>query len=699
MTALPTPVRLPDPPGSVAALGAVLDELRSAAFTAGLAGHLLGPATVLTGWQGADARVAAGEVAAALAVAGELHRCLTVVLDRLTEHRDLWLGVLARLRGLREDQRADFAEARARFGALLAAVHSGDASAEGQAEVLVARLAAADDARAAEHEALLADLVRDAAGAAAVLAAAARGLTGGARLASGAAVTVHLAGLLPGWGRGALATMGVTAAAELTAPSGVTDVREAAVRWADVVAEPVVAEAFVTALGAEGLTFLLALLHQLAGTGEEVPLAGLLATALTVAGVGERPAPRVREVLAATALPVHDPDPQHDAIAVGMGAVLAAPGAGPGLAAAWGQRMLEREAAQGHRAVDRVTGGRPDPVVAAITAVVRGGEPAAAGRLLGTPRAWDAVLGRNWLDDGRALTALIELAADSADAEQVARGALGVLGQGLDPAGGQPGGPDAGEPVDLATMAQLSDAIGLLLAGQPELLGRELAAAGTGEDLSPARETRLRGLGLLLTESAAEQRVTSSMVGGLALGGEHRAETAGALVAVQEFGHRARYALRFAEVLVETRAWEGTYDLLTAPVQLVRSARVAPALGVLVDAGAVLLHADGRIRIEPDDGPVRTAEDAGRLAAAVVAGAAGVRPSGVGTPAGRAAVDAGAAAFTRTSGVLTLPTLPARYTGSAVGAVVSDVVEGLASNALEQPPGRNRRPVAPDGPR
>ncbi|MGY1837854.1 MULTISPECIES: hypothetical protein [unclassified Modestobacter] len=703
--ALPRPVELPDPPGSATALDAVLDELASAAFTAGLAVHLLEPARVLTGWQGADARVAAGEVAAALGVADGLHRCLTVALDRLGEHRDLWLDVRGRLHALREDQSADFARARAQYGALLAAAHGGDASARPQAEALATRLAAADDARGAEHAGLLAELARDADGAAALLATASRDLGGSDGPGSVTGVTVHLAGLLPGWGRGALTTMGVTAAAELTGPGTAADVRAAAVRWADAVAVPAVAETFVTALGAEGLTFLLAQLHQQAGTGEEVPLAGLLAVALTAAGVGAGPVPRVREVLGAAALPVHDRDPRHDETAVGMGVVLAAPGAGPALAAAWGRRLLEREAVQGVRAVDRLTGGRPDPVAAAIDAVLRAGDPAAAGRLLGTSLAWDVLLRRVWDDGGRDAGALIGLAEDSADADQVARGALRALGQGLDPAGAGPdpagagSDPDAGEPVDLAALGQLADGIGGLLAGRSELLGRELAAAGTGEELSPARETALRGLGLLLTEPVAEQRVTSSLVGGLASGGAHRAETAGALVAVQEYGHRARYALRFAQVLVDTHGRAGLYDLLTAPADLVRGKKVVPGLGVLVDAGAVLFRADGRIRIEPDDGPVRTAEDAGRLAAIVVTGAAGVRPSGVGTPAGRAAVDAGGAAFARTSGVLTLPSFPARYTGSTVGALVEDVVEGLVDDASGPPPDRDRQQRPPRGPR
>ncbi|OMQ15512.1 hypothetical protein A7K94_0208950 [Modestobacter sp. VKM Ac-2676] len=76
-----------------------------------------------------------------------------------------------------------------------------------------------------------------------------------------------------------------------------------------------------------------------------------------------------------------------------------------------------------------------------------------------------------------------------------------------------------------------------------------------------------------------------------------------------------------------------------------------------------------------------------------------MRPSGVGTPAGRAAVEAGGAAFARTSGVLTLPSFPARYTGSTVGALVEDVAEGLVEDALGPPSDRDRQPRPPRGPR
>jgi len=100
---LPGPVDLPEPPGSPDALGSVVDQLASAGYAAGLTVHLLEPATVLSGWQGADATVAAAEVGAALAVAADLHEALSTARGRLGDHLELWLAVRARVAHLRDD--------------------------------------------------------------------------------------------------------------------------------------------------------------------------------------------------------------------------------------------------------------------------------------------------------------------------------------------------------------------------------------------------------------------------------------------------------------------------------------------------------------------------------------------------------------------------------------------------------------------
>ena len=80
---LPTPLPLPAPPGSAAALGAVVEQLTSAGWAAGLTAHLLEPAGVLAGWQGDDAVAAAAEVGAALAVATDLHEAVDAGRARL----------------------------------------------------------------------------------------------------------------------------------------------------------------------------------------------------------------------------------------------------------------------------------------------------------------------------------------------------------------------------------------------------------------------------------------------------------------------------------------------------------------------------------------------------------------------------------------------------------------------------------------
>ena len=87
---LSSPVELPDPPGSPGPLLGALDQLAAAGFSAGALQHLLEPAAVLRGWQGADAAVTGAEVLAATGVAEQLHEALTEALDRLSAHAETW---------------------------------------------------------------------------------------------------------------------------------------------------------------------------------------------------------------------------------------------------------------------------------------------------------------------------------------------------------------------------------------------------------------------------------------------------------------------------------------------------------------------------------------------------------------------------------------------------------------------------------
>lgn len=89
-----------------------------------------------------------------------------------------------------------------------------------------------------------------------------------------------------------------------------------------------------------------------------------------------------------------------------MGLVLAAPGSGAALAAAWGRQLLERERAQGASAVARTTATSPDPLDAALGVLVRAGDASAAAGFLATPDAWVAALARSWSDEGTALSSI-----------------------------------------------------------------------------------------------------------------------------------------------------------------------------------------------------------------------------------------------------------------------------------------------------
>ncbi len=668
MTAvLPVPVALPDPPGSPAELDAVLHGLSAAGFSAGLAVHLLEPAAALDGWQGADARVAAGEVAAATRLTAALRNALAAGLDRLVPHAELWLRVAGRVAELREEQRADFHAARARLAVLLAPTAAAVPAPDG-ATALVADAVAADADRRTEHAALLAALEEDGGATAAALARATAALDGGDP-GTAAALTVRLAARLPGWGHGELTRLAVEAAADLTRPGTSHELLAAAHGWLPFATDPVFAGVLVGRLGADGLRWTLSVLGQLAGTGAGAPLATLLATAVTAAGAGGAPAGRAAEALAGLRLDPADPDGAVDQVAVGMGVVLAVPTAGAELAATWGRQVLEREDAQGAGAVDRTTGTRPDPVAAALTVLARAGDPAAAAGLLASAPAWRALLERSWPAGGADLARVIGLATDAAGAPAVATGLLQALGRGLDP---DPG--DRDDPVfrdvDRATLRLLAAPLGDLVAGQVDGLVPALGAAGAGTPVDAASEAALRGLGLLVSEPAAGGSVTAALAAALpAAGSDRGGQVAGAYVAVEEFGDRIGYALEYARALSDATDWHLLWTLVTAPRHLVRGP-VEELVDGLLDAAATGLHADGEAHLPPDTGRVRTAEDA-------VCFLRQARHPG-GTTGG--AEEAARAAFAAASALLTRPVPP-----------VPDPLDVI--DETEPPPERRRRPI------
>jgi hypothetical protein len=612
---LPLPVPLPEPPGSPVALAAVVDQLTSAGFVAGLTVHLLEPAAVLSGWQGADATAAGVEVAAALAVAADLHEALTAARGRLADHHGLWLAVCARVGELRDDQRTRFAGAGARLAVLTgAAVETGSLRELPEARALVDAVAAEDADRGAEHRGLLQALAEDAAGAAAVLTAAAVPFGGTGRPGDAAAVTVRLAVQLPGWGEGALTVLGTQAADDLTR-SGSPGVLAAAVdRWRRFASLSGFADALVGRLGTDGVTWLLSVLVGLAGTGEEEPLAALLAGALG------NPGARAGEVLDAVRLDPGDPDGAVDGIAVAMGMVLAAPGAGPALAAAWGRELVAREEAQGAPAGAGATGGAllSDPVEAALAVLARSGDAAAAASLLADAGSWRTLLSRPWPGGTDSLAAVVGLAGAAPEAGRVARSALLSLGQGLGP------GSTARLIDDQAALAGVRAAVAGLVAGQPEVVLPVLDAAARGAQLGAADDTVLRGLGYLTADhvsaAAVTEAVRAALQGGAA--GAFAGEVAGAHVAVLEYGQRVRYALAWSHEQSRAVDAEMVWTLgVSLPVALVPGP-AGELAGFVEGVVADVVDANGDVEIGPDTGEVRTGGDAARFAVGTLGPAA-----------------------------------------------------------------------------
>jgi hypothetical protein len=609
---LAPPLPLPQPPGSVAALGGVLDQLVTAGAATGLTSSLLQPVTVLTGWQGADATVAAGEVGAALAVAADLQDAVAAARGRLSDHHELWLAVRARVADLREEQRARFADAGVRLAVLVGtAAETGSSARPAEAVALVESTAELDAAAAAEHRALLEALAAGAAGAAGVLAAATRPFGSTGTPGEVAAVTARLAGRLPGWGEQAMADLGRRAADELTGPGSAEDLVATARRWLGVADVTGFADALVDRLGAEGVTWLLAALGDLAGTGEEQPVAALLAAALG----GTAPGQHTQDVLAGVRLDPLDPDGAVDRRAVAMGLVLGVPGVASSLAASWGRQLLDREARQGARAGAEGTGGGLllDPVAAALTALARSADGAAAAQLLADPSAWTTLLSRQWPGGADPLATVVGLARTAPGAGQVARSALLALGQGLAV------GSSGRVLVDRGALRDLRPAITALVAGRPEVVLPVLGAAVTGADPDVGSDTALRGLGYLVSDATSAKLVTAAVRSALqaGAGGAVGGAVAGAHVAVLEYGQRLRYALDWSQA--QSRAVDGqiVWTLgISGPTVFVPGG-VGELAGAAEGALADALDLNGDVEIGADTGVVRTAEDAVQFAGEV----------------------------------------------------------------------------------
>lgn len=647
---LPAPAPLPDPPGAAASLVVVLEQLIAAGFSAGLLRHLLPAGAVLPGWTGADAAVAAGEVRAAAGVADELHSALATGVARLRSHAEAWQLVERRFAVLRQQQEEQYVAAASRLSVLVGPMAAMTVGPPPEVTAVIADFVADEAGRSAEHRALLADLADDARETAAVLAAAGGRLGGTGRRGEEPQVTVRLATVLPGWGVTVLTRLGVEAAADLTAPGNVAAVVAAATRYAPYAGTPAFAVALAAQLGADGLTFLLSLLGSGTGTGEGAELAILLAGALTAAGpaaVGAAGAVPAGGHTAALLDP-GDPDAGADVVAIGMGVVLAVPGAGAGLAASWGRAVLERERVQGAGAVDRTTSTLPDPVEAALRVLARAADGAAAAELLSTPAAWAAALARSWPDGGADLAAVIGLSAVGTGGAGAARAVLQALGEGLAP--GSVGTATA----DRGTLAAVGDAVGGLVATHVGGVVTSLELAATGGGLDAAEVAGLRGLGLLVSQPGLDGVVTGALSAALRTGEAGApAEVAGAYVAVQEYGQRVSHALACARELADAVDRQFLAEEVKLAFDAVTWGRGADVAEVGLDVLAWQFGADGAVALPEDVGAVHTAASAARFAEQVLA------PAHPDVPAADRGTAAGArTGFRRTSGVLGVPPVP-----------------------------------------
>ncbi|MFQ1001815.1 hypothetical protein [Modestobacter sp. SSW1-42] len=675
-TVLPPPVPLPDPPGSREALGAVVDQLTSAGFSAGLTVHLLEPASAVPGWQGADADAAAAEIAAAGAVAADLHDALTAAAARLGGHAELWSSVLARVASLREEQRHQFAVATARLSTVLAAAPG---PAPSTAAAVVTEVERDDAARGAQHAALLDDLADDAARAAAALGSLSAPFGGRAVPGDVERVTLRLAGVLPGWGDGALTALGVEAARDLGGPGTAEELDAAARRWTAHASAPVFADALLGRLGEDGVAWLLTVLGGRSVPAEQEPLAGLLAAAAGAAGSGSRAA----EVLGAVRVDPASDDGTPDVAAVGMGVVLTAlaaggrAGSGAALAAGWGRQVLARERAQGATAVQRTTATRADPVAAALSVLAAAGDPAAAAALLAGPEEWTGLLARQWPAGAGDLAQVVGLAARAPGAPQVAASVLHALGQGLRP------GTAELVLVDGATLTAVGGAVADLVAGQVEVVLPVLGAAtGPGDGgVDPATDTALRGLGHLLADDDRVRTVGAAVRAALAAGppGPAAGQVAGGFVAVEEYGQRIGHVLAWSREHERAVDREVLWTMaVTGPTTLVRGLP-GEVVGELAGAAQEWLGFDGTVDIGPDRGASYAAWDARRWAGAVLAA------DGAGSPDVGGAAEAG---FARTTAVLGRPAPP--------GTSVLDQWEDVHGDLLE-PEERSEGPAARPG--
>ncbi|MPR00154.1 hypothetical protein GB931_19985 [Modestobacter sp. I12A-02628] len=502
---LPDAVPLPDPPGSPQLLGDVVDGVRAAALDAWVLDvRLAAPVAATPGWQGTDAEAAAVQLATTRVVAGDLYLALSTGATRLDRHRELMEDVRAQLSALREEQDADRAVCAARMPSTAGVELATDPTLLASAQVVRDGYRERDAGRATRHADLVQELADDATAAAAELTTALAPVSGGARGA--AAVTAHLAGVLPGWGTPELTDLGFEAASALVMPQTAEDLSATAAEYAAYLDEPAFAVALIARLGVDGLVVLLQRVGCLLPDRDDV-LPGVLGRVLGAAARGDGRA--ASAVLTATVLPtdarstgsVADRD-----VMAGMARVLCTGWVSSATAAAWTRQALDREQALQRRGADPEAVPPAGLVEAGLTQLAR--DPAAAAAFLDQSHEWRHLLGRPWSDGAASLSSVLVAVrqSDPALTEAVAlaalQGAGGSLQSMLD-------GTGPGDRTQEA-LAVLSGDVAVLLASHLDAIEPLLVAGAGGlgvpsRALTPAELQVVRGIGLVAIDSGARE--------------------------------------------------------------------------------------------------------------------------------------------------------------------------------------------------
>ena len=424
----------------------------------------------------------------------------------------------------------------------------------------------------------LEEVADDAAATARVLADSCAVVGGRGRSGDPDRVYSYLAAQLPGWGDRELARRGRALADGLTAgtPSEKAEAASAAVSFAG---STPFANAFLAALGAKGVTYVLRDLGE--RNSDAGPVARILALAFgaAVAGGGgrrpggARPGGRLR--------PSEDDFGVAGTVATGLAMLLAASastpsgGVGTRTVAGWGRQFLRWEHAHRERIGTRSAGWAPevgDPTGLAISILAERAEPGISAALLDDPGVWDAALRRLYDDGGAALGEVVAQAGlvPGEVGDRVVRLGLATAGAGLS------GDDPAGWTVNRATLAGVAPGLGDAVSAHVDVA---VEALEVGADGHPRRSQAdvLAGLGYVTLDRGAAAAVRQALsawaqvqpealVGVGPQAAIPAAAVLGAYVAVQEYRPADDHAMDALEDRAEAEAkqwlWQHTFRLL-----------------------------------------------------------------------------------------------------------------------------------------